>query len=471
MPGRLVVLAIDIGSSSARSALFDERGKRLARTNCAREYAVHYGADGCAVLNPRTLCNAVRQCVAETRRSKRKTAAIGASAFWHSLLGLDKARRPITPIYMWADSRGAADARRLREELDERAVHARTGCMLRASFWPAKLRWLRRTDAALFRRVKFWVSPANWIVEEVFGATGSSESMASATGLYDLVRRQWDEELCDACGVASSRLEEIASTTKASRLDANLFTPIGDGAASNLGSGAERAGLFALNVGTSAAVRTICSSRHWEIPFGLFRYALDEKRQVVGGAVSNAGNLRRWCLRELRVDERSSSRLTRTERVAAATNNLDVLPFWVAERAPSWPENIHGTVAGFTQATTALEIERAAQCSAFYRLAQILELTEAATKAASEVIVSGGILRAPPLLQLLADAIGRDVAVASEREASLRGAAVFALEKLGSKPEPVTRRRVIKHDSSLARLHRERRSRQEALEQTLSSPA
>ncbi|MFL6583277.1 MAG: gluconokinase [Chthoniobacterales bacterium] len=475
----VLVLALDIGSSSTRSAVFAGTGKHLRGTNAAQQYAVQYGADGTAELDPQKLCRAVRRSVQETVGRRGRNARIGAvsiSAFWHGLLGLDAARRPVTPIYMWSDARAAVDAQQLRDRFDERAVHARTGCMLRAAFWPAKLRWLRRTEPGLFRRVKYWVSPADWIAAQLFGATGCSLSMASATGLFDSLQQRWDAELCDACAIRGHTLEDVRTVAavvgrgRRPRLqmnaDAQIFTAIGDGAASNLGSAVGR-GLFAINVGTSAAVRTVCQPGA-QVSLGLFRYLLDEHREVVGGAVSNAGNLRRWCLRELRVDDRTASHLNRAQRVEIASSNLDVLPFWVAERAPTWPDNIRGTVTGLKQTTTAVEIDRAAQCSVFYRLAQILELTENVTESARAVIVSGGILRTPGWLPLLADAIGRDITVASDAEASLRGAAIYALQKLGFTPGPLPSGRIVEHDRALARLHRARRTRQEALERNFS---
>ena len=60
--------------------------------------------------------------------------------------GCRRRRRPLTPVYLWLDARSRAEMPRLRAELDEPAVHARTGCMLHWSYWPAKLAWLRRTQ-------------------------------------------------------------------------------------------------------------------------------------------------------------------------------------------------------------------------------------------------------------------------------------------------------------------------------------
>jgi gluconokinase len=486
MPRRpeLLVLAVDIGSSSTRSALLDENGRVVAGTGASREYSVRYTADGGAELSPSFLSRASAACLRKTLQARRASqsfrkipiTALGASAFWHSLLGLDRKGRAITPVYTWADSRCTEDAVRLRQEFDERKIHARTGCMLRPSFWPAKLRWLRRTQGPLFRRVVRWVSPAEWIFEELFGAAGCSHSMASATGLYDLRTKRWDPALCEACRIGPEQLSDLREVVAGSQSifpelrDAKLFAAIGDGAAGNLGCGADVAGRIAINIGTSAAVRVMAKDgrkANNATPFGLFCYAVDRERTVLGGAVSNAGNLRRWCLRELRVSEAASHTEKSLSRAAAASDEITVLPFWVNERAPTWPENLHGVIMGLNQTTSAAQILRATTCSVFYRLGTILDLVERAAGPAKEVTVSGGILHSPRSLRLLADAIGRDLRVSSEPEASLRGAAVYALERLGYKLATLRKGRLVRHHPALAIKHRARRERQAALESLL----
>jgi gluconokinase len=176
--------------------------------------------------------------------------------------------------------------------------------------------------------------------------------------------------------------------------------------------------------------------------------------------------LHQWCLRHLRLRTTEAKALS---RIAAANDDLTILPFWVGERAPTWPENLRGTIIGLTQLTDAGAIFRAATCATFYRLADILESLEAKSGRAHQVIVSGGILHSKAALPLLADALGRDIAVSAQTEASLRGAALYVLEKLGVKPAPLPKPKLIRHDRVLAAKHRIRRERQRRLENQLSS--
>lgn len=293
--------------------------------------------------------------------------------------------------------------------------------------------------------------------------------MVSATGLYNSRRREWDEQLCDVCHVDPTQLPGISEESE-SRRGVRIFTAIGDGAAGNLGSGADRAGIIALNVGTSAAARimqTTPAASRTKVPFGLFRYIVDAHRSVMGGAVSNAGNLRVWCLRDLRLNQAGAER--GLSRAKAAVDSLNVLPFWVGERAPTWPEGQFGVIDGLDQATRAIDILRATTTAVFYRLAEIIDLIEAATGRPRRIVVSGGIVHSVAAIKLLADAIGRDVEITRQAEASLRGAAVYALNKMGMKPAATSAGRIIKCQPILAAKHRERRQRQIDLEKILTS--
>ncbi len=299
--------------------------------------------------------------------------------------------------------------------------------------------------------------------------------MASATGLYHLRRKSWDTALCATCGIDVSQLGPLSDVATTSRStfpelrETKFFTAIGDGAAGNLGCGADVSRRIAINIGTSAAVRMMCGQDSGNLtPFGLFRYVVDRERAVLGGAVSNAGNLRRWCLRELRLNDTPRAERKAFSRVAAATDEITVLPFWVSERAPTWPENLRGAIVGLIQASSAVQILRATSCAVYYRLGQILEIIERNAGPAQAIIVSGGILHSIASLRLLADALGRDLHVSPEAEASLRGAAVYVLEQLGSKAAPLRAAKMVKHVPALAAKHRLRQQRQIALEKLLA---
>ena len=481
------VLAVDIGTSSVRTALFDARARRVPGSLAQQEYQVSHAPVGAAELECGTLEEGFRKCLRFTLgKARRKNISdVGISCFWHSLVGVDAKGAALTSIYTWADARCREDAVALRKELSEKRYHALTGCMLRASYWPAKLRWLARTQSKLWKKVVRWQSPAEWLLGVYCDKGGNicAHGMATGTGLYNPVNKAWDEKIVKRCGLDLACLPSISEEPLTLRTSLHAHFPelaearwwpaIGDGAAGNLGSGATEPGQAAINVGTSAAFRLMRSGEIDKVPFGLFCYRVDTRRYVVGGAVSNAGNLRAWCRRELNL---SKDAVALDRALSARPNPMDslvVLPFWSAERAPTWCEDANGLISGFSQNTSALDILQATTEAVYQRLALIADLSVPRGSRESkplQIIVSGGILKSAGLLQRLADVLGRPVHPSMEPEASLRGAAVYALERNGCGVD--SQRMVgqtVSPSRSIAALYAGERKRQQRLESLMTA--
>ena len=476
------VLAMDIGTSSLRTALFSTAGQRLEETTSQQTYSLHTDTDGAAELPAAALLKAGLRALEETLLHREKDRGLraapvlgwGVSCFWHSLSGADERFAPITPIYTWGDSRCAPDAARLREKFPERAVHARTGCMLRASYWPAKLDWLRRTQKALFHRAVHWLSPADLLCAKLCGQPQASFSMASGTGLLDLRRGQWDGPLLrhlrfrlpPFCPSDPLQLSERFVRRFPALRGVPIFPAIGDGAAGNLGSGAIGAGVAALNYGTSAAMRVVRVGDYAPPPFGLFCYAISPGRWLVGGATSNAGNAHRWASEMFQGSDAELE--SHSRRLPQPDPSLTALAFLNGERAPTWCEDLPGAIFGLRLGHTALDLRRAFADATFLRLAQIVEPLEQAVKAKRlRFIVSGGLSHSRAAVGRLANILGRTCQISDEREASLRGAAVHALKHLGRRLPAARKSTAIRPDPKLAKLHAKTRARQEMLEEAM----
>ena len=457
------VLALDLGTSSSRSAVFDARGTRLADSTLQRTYPLRTAADGTAELDPAVLLATVRDLLAPAQEDTQ-IAGIGISCFWHSLVGCAADGTPLTPIYTWADSRCAGDAAKLRQRHDERELHARTGCMLRASFWPAKLAWLKRTQPKLFRSVARWVGPAEWLVWRLGGELRCAHGMATATGLYAQGTKTWDPAMLKLCGITAAQLPPISDAPVSVPGLPPIFPGIGDGAANNLGVGATKPGLAAVNFGTSAAVRIVRETGRAQAPFGLFCYRIDARRFLIGGAITNAGGLRGWSVETLRLPEPAALEAELAARPGPHPY-LQVLPFWMAERAPTWRDDLSGAITGIRQATTPVDLLQAITEATYQRLAGIVALVPG-SRGPLRILVGGGIQKSPASFQRLADCIGKPLIAADEPETSLRGAAVFALEQLGRKPGAVGGRTVRPRARHAAAYHRQRQALAR-LEQTL----
>jgi gluconokinase len=431
------VLALDVGSSSVRAQRFDEHAKPVDGLRQER-----YAGD-----DPDEIVRLVRAAVGGRDAG---ADAVGCSSFGHSLVALDAAGRPLTPLLGWRDTRSAAAAIRLRERVDPAAVRARTGAYLHPSFWPAKLAWLAEAEPEVFRSAARFVSFADYLYAQLHEAEpASSSSMASGTGLLDLSTGSWDAELLDVLGVDEGRLPAISNEPQH-----GWYPAVIDGACSNLGAGCTGPARAALMIGTSGALRILHEAKRPEPRPGLFLYVLDGRRVVEGGALSDGGNLYAWLDATLR--DASGSVLER----GPDEHGLAFLPLLGGERSTGWNPGATGAIDGLTFATTSRDIRQAALEGVGFRFAEIVDrLPEI-----EEIVATGGGLHSDPdWIQLLADALARPITASGVEEASLRGAAVATLERLGREAPPAPLGRVFHPRPERADAYRSARERHQRL--------
>lgn len=443
------VLSLDVGTSSVRAMAFDRRGRDLPRLETKLEYSPKAGADGTAEVDADFLARLVESALDRTlERAGRdaEPAAVGISTFWHGLQGLDPRRRPSTPVILWSDTRSWSQAERLRRDLDSEVVRRRTGCPLHPSYWPAKLAWLREAGGGAWKRTQHWVSIGDYLHQRWFGELATSASMASGTGLRRL-RGGLDEELLERLRLSPERLPAEAELLSGlvpeyrrrwpQLAHVPFLTARGDGALANLGSGCTEPSVRALTIGTSGALRVMTQRRPRALGPGLWCYLLDERRFVVGGALSNGGNLWAWMQRNLRLEEEGLER--RLARLGPAAGP-DFLPLLAGERSPGFALHATGSLAGLTQATTAEQIARSGLEAVALQFAQVDRALDVTVPGATALVASGGALHASPLWsQIMADVIGKPVTVSASFEASSQGAALLALQHLGQAPALDTR--------------------------------
>ncbi|MFL5941841.1 MAG: gluconokinase [Gaiellaceae bacterium] len=431
------MLALDVGTSSVRAQRFDERGEPAGELRQER-----YETD-----DPDEVAAAARHVLAGEEPA-------ATSCFAHSLVAVDASWNPLTPILGWRDTRSAGAAEQLARRLDAEAVHARTGAFLHPSFWPAKLAWLGETEPDAFRRAAWFVSFADYLR----GSPETSLSMASSSGLLDLTTRDWDEELLATLGVDRERLPRIA--------DVPLWV---DAACSNAGAGCTTRERAALMVGTSGALRVLYEPERPPQPKpGLFLYLAGERRVVEGGALSDGGNLQGW-LEETLAKGASNTVLQGGAGWLAGRDPRDhglvFLPFLGGERSTGWKPHARGTVHGLTFETTPLDIRQAAYEGVAFRFAAIADLLPDVR----EVVATGGaLLHDRDWIQIMADALARPITVSAVPEASLRGAALFALEAAGREIAEAPTAGVVEPRADRAEAYRAARAEQQRLYDALT---
>jgi gluconokinase len=444
-----LVLTLDIGTSSARALIFDRNARPLEGLGARRTHSVTSTPDGGAELEAGFLLRQVEETLDEVlAKAGSRASSIGAVAcctFWHSVMGVDEAGLPLTPVYTWGDTRAEPQKDELRRRMDEKAYHARTGAFFHPLYWPEKLLWLRAHPN--HGRVRSWLSFGEFLFRRLFGRSLCSVSMASGTGLLDTNACGWDAETLSAVGVAPEQLGSLGDVMDAftglrdpyarrwpALRDLPWTPPVGDGACSNLGSGCATPERITVMIGTSGAMRVAWTADRVEIPWGLWCYRADRRRVLLGGALNDGGNLVEWCRRTFQLGAPDE-----VEREIAAmepdAHGLTFLPFLAGERSPNWIAHARAAISGLSLATKPAQILRAGMEAVALRFALIHEMLRSALPQAREIVASGGaLLNSPAWTRILADAMGRPILPSAEPEASSRGAALLTLEALGMIP-------------------------------------
>jgi gluconokinase len=355
---------------------------------------------------------------------------------------VDQDRKPTTPIIHLFDTRSAPQVDQLRKKFDAAQVRARTGCVLHTSYWPAKLLWLKQTNPTAFSNTARWISFGEYFLATLHGSGSESTSMVSASGIWKQRENVYDDELLDFIGIRREQLAPVDTLDHPARslklqfasrwplFDGIPWCPAyGDGACNNIGSGCTTRDRLALMVGTSGAMRVVIRSESVQIPSGLWCYRVNRERYILGGALSNGGEVFRWVSKTFNLPADAEAQI---EKRQPASHGLAMLPFLAGERSPYWRPDLRAVLTGMSISTTPTDILQAALEGVSLRFKQIYLLFLEAYPAPAQVIASGGGLSASKAWrQMMADALGRPIIECLEPEASSRGAALIAAEQLG----------------------------------------
>jgi len=176
-----------------------------------------------------------------------------------------------------------------------------------------------------------------------------------------------------------------------------------------------------LTLGPSGAIRALIPGSPDNVPFALFCYKANNHESLVGGAISNAGNVFAWLQKTFGIARDPFSLGSEPD-----AHGLTVLPFWAGERSPGWHDGGQATILGLTLKTTADDIARAAMEATIYQLAAIDDALCLSLGHVPALYAAGGVLASSPgWAQVTADVLGRDVMVCGDPQASARGTALL----------------------------------------------
>lgn len=448
------LLVIDIGTSSLRAMVFDAQAHAVEELVTRRKYQPDTTDDGGSTLDAHAMFDAFSGALDEIlslTNNKIEIAAVAASSLASNVLALDAQGEPLTPAFLYADTRNARTLEQVRQRYDWSPIYVRTGCPLHTAYLPSRFLWLRETQPDICARAARFVSLHEYLLLKLFGQTAVSHSFAAWTGMLNHATDDWDDEVLWIAGIERAQLSPLFSVNDAlaglrqeyaSRWAALAKIPwypaLGDGAVANVGSGCVDETRVSVTVGTSGAMRVVMPAAKGlqTLPHGLWMYRVDEQDGLVGGSLTDGGGIFHYYSTNFRLPDSLEHDLAALQPDA---HGLTMLPFFGGERSPGYHADARATLTGWNLNTSTTEIWRATLEAVAYRFAAIYDLLRTAIPAPREIIASGGaLLNSPVWVQILADVLNVPVTASGEEEASARGAALIGLRALSVIPSLYT---------------------------------
>ena len=441
------LLALDQGTSSSRSIVFDAAGRVVSMAQ--REFRQIFPQPGWVEHDPveiwTTQLATAREALAAARIDARAIAGLGitnqreTTVIWERASG-----RPIHNAIVWQDRRTEPICRQLREAGLATTVAERTGLVIDAYFSGTKIRWLLdhvpgAREAARRGELAFGTIDS-WLAWQLTGGRlhVTDATNASRTMLYDIRRGCWDDELLAALDVPASLLPEVRpSSHRFGDTDAPLLgaaLPIGgiagDQQAALFGQACFGAGMAKNTYGTGCFMLMHTGSRFEPSRNGLVATAAaqpgDAKQYALEGSVFIGGAVVQWLRDGLRAIEKSSD----VEALAASvpdSGGVVFVPAFTGLGAPYWQPDARGTITGLSRGSTVAHVARAAlESIAFQSAALLAAMGRDAGAPITELRVDGGACANDLLMQFQADLLGIPVVRPKVIETTALGAAYLA---------------------------------------------
>ncbi len=454
------LLALDQGTSSSRSIVFDAQGRIVAMAQ--EELTQFYPQPGWVEHDPleiwRTQLATARDVLAKAGISAQQVHAIGitnqreTTVVWNRKTG-----QPIYRAIVWQDRRAEPACAALRERGMAPTIRQKTGLLVDAYFSGTKLQWIldhvpdARAQAAqgqlAFGTVDSWLL---WKLTS--GRVHATDvSNAARTMLFNVHSNTWDAELLQALNIPEGLMPQVLpSAAHFGEIEAGLLghtIPVGgmagDQQSALFGQACFSAGMAKNTYGTGCFMLMHTGTQFQTSTNGLITTSAAQPSArpefALEGSVFVGGAVVQW-LRDGLGAIRSSAEVQALAQSVPDSGGVMLVPAFTGLGAPYWNPEARGTMTGLTRGSTLAHIARAALESIAFQSAALLQAMardaqQAGVAAVTELRVDGGACVNDLLMQFQADLLGISVLRPQVTETTALGAAYLAGLSTGLYPD------------------------------------
>lgn len=451
------VIGCDVGSQGLKTVLVDDTGK--IKASSYRDYPIIYPRPTWAEQNPKAWVRALQETVNEVVRGATiepaEVKAIGLDGYVDAVVPVDEQGEPLRPAFLWMDRRAIEECEEIGKKIPATTIFEITGLNLDPSHVAPKMLWVKNHEPEVYRQTFRFLMPASFIVYHLTGELVVDYSNASSTMLFNVRKRQWDNDIISTLGLDKSHLVPVRAsidiagelTERAAKmLGLRPGIPVvvgsGDDHAACTGAGVVVPGLVC-DIGGTAEPVAVATPEPLFDPSGLVETHchadphlwLFENPGFVSGANFRwfrdvFGGMERSMAERLLVDPYDIMNL-QAEKVPEGSDGLIFIPAMMGAMTPEWNSYARGVFFGLTLAHGRGHIIRAIMEASAYGLRDIVDRIKELGIKVEEIRAVSGQARSPLWAQIKADVTNTVVAIPAEKESTALGAALFAAVAAG----------------------------------------
>lgn len=442
-------MGIDIGTSSLKTAIFDEHGEMLALAS--KPYYFEAKKPGYAEQDPEVWWDAavetIQRSLKELGEDPGKIKALGFSGQMHGLVPLNERGKSVRKAILHCDVRAKEIARELEAYSDSNKITELVMNPVFPGFQLVSLLWMRKFEPALYEQVRWAVCPKDYLRYRFTGEMGTESTDASGTLLYDMKAETWAEELFvrlglerglvpevvhNSCETAGRILPEIARLTGLKEGTRVVFGGA-DQAMHSLGNGVYKPGIMMATIGTSGQV--LCLSKkpitNPRLNTHTFRH-VEEHSWYGLAAVLHAGSTLNWFRRNFAATDSYEELSRMAGIVKPCAEGLVFFPCMGGERTPYLDSDTRGMFSGISMCHGKAHFARAIMEGVSFAMKTGIDSMKELYGTPEKLICAGGGVKGRVWAQIQADIYGREIQISQISEQACLGAAITAAVGAGT---------------------------------------
>lgn len=441
------VLVIDVGTSSMRGILYNEKAEILYVHQI--QYDVHYISETEAEQDPedwrRALLEIGAAAAAFAGKQGIEVDAISLTSQRSSVIPVDREGKPLRPAIMWLDKRNASICEELKDR--EELIVSLTGARINAVFSGSKMTWIKRNEPEIYDKAYKLLTIADYLSWLMTGEFRTDHTYGSRSSLMNIRTMEWDSRLLELYEVDREKLcglicpGDIQGYTTAAFAEATglsqgipLISAGGDQQCAALGMGVVDDGDMELTTGTGAFLLAYCG----QVPENLRADVICGAHAVKGkyvleSSMLSCSSLYDWFKKQFYCGEKDYSRInSEVEAAPAGAGGCIALPYFQGRGTPDFNMQATGSFLNLTLNTTRQDMARAVLEAIACEARNNLEVLERYAGEARRLFISGGLTNFAAFSQMQADVYQKLLVKSENPEQTSLGGLVSALVTLGA---------------------------------------